>query len=356
MEAIDYIVYTLLFLVLLAFVGVIGYIVYDNYTYKNNLTADLNTNFLDINQNFNSTSNIIRRLHIKHSSNFNVLDEKLLNTSNVINQNIEGVNSRYMTTSNLLNNNITDIYSKNTINSNIFTNKIDNFGYNMNKYFSFNNTTNTPYNDANKKMFEYRTLSTDTTSRLDLITKTTATAGLKLNSDNANGLEICNKTGTNCFNIFGDDDNLYIYGKNQSTSNIYIGSANKNTAPIRIEDGVVKLNDVYGSNYTRNSSNAIIAYIDFTSNRIMADVNALRVSQSLIQAGAQGPAGPPGAAGAPGAPGAQGPAGPPGAAGAPGPAGAAGADGPQGLQGPQGPPGLQGPKGDPGSSTQTGIQ
>lgn len=285
MEAIEYLIYMLLFLVLIAFIGVIGYIIYDNYTYKNNLTSDLNTNFLDINNNFNSTSNIINRLHIKHSSNFNVLDERLLNTSNILNQNIVEVNSRYMKSSNVFDNNITDIYSKNTINSNLLTNKIDTFGYNMNKYFSFNNTTNSPYNDANKKIFEYRTTSSDT-SLLDLITKTTATAGLKINSDNVNGLEVCNKTGTNCFNIYGDDDNLYIYGKNQSTSNIYIGSTNKNTAPIRIENGEVKLNDIYGSNYTKNSSNALVDYITLTSNQIMKDIITPTFARSLIQAAA----------------------------------------------------------------------
>jgi hypothetical protein len=283
MEAIEYFIYTLLFLVLIAFIGVIGYIIYDNYTYKNNLTSDLNTNFLDINQNFNSTSNIIRRLHIKHTSNYNVLDERIASTNADLTQKIGTVNSAYMTSSNVFDNNISDIYSKNIINSNLLTNKIDTFGYNMNKYFSFNNTANKPYNDTNNKIFEYRTLSSDTASRLDLITKTTASAGIKVNSDSNNGLEICNKTGTNCFNMYGDDDNLYIYGKNATTNNIYIGSTNKNTAPIRIENGVVKLEDTFGSNYTRNSSNYLIDYITSTSNQIMKDVNALRVSQSLLQ-------------------------------------------------------------------------
>jgi hypothetical protein len=51
---------------------------------------------------------------------------------------------------------------------------------------------------------------------LDLISKTTATAGLKINTDPAepnNDLEICNKDGTKCFNISSDNDNLYIYPK-----------------------------------------------------------------------------------------------------------------------------------------------
>jgi len=228
-----------------------------------------------------------------------VLDERIVASSDTLNKTIAGVNTKYMASSNVFDNKITDIYAKNTMNSNLFANQIDTFGYNMNKYFTFNNSANTPYNDANKKIFEYRALGADSvsggagsisgasggaggiTSRLDLIAQTTATAGLKINSDNTNGFEICNKKGTSCFNMFGDDDSLYIYGKNEAAAanNIYIGSADKNTAPIRIEKGVVLLNDIQGSNYTMNSSNAIIAYLEFTSNRIMTDVLALHASQ-----------------------------------------------------------------------------
>jgi hypothetical protein len=151
----------------------------------------------------------------------------------------------------------------------------------MNKYFTFNNTNaaNAFNNATNKKIFEYSTQPTDTNSRLDLITKTTATAGLKISSDSNNAFEVCNRAGTNCFNMFGNDNDLYIYGTNANkmNRNIYIGSNSKTNAPIRIENGVVKLDDVYGSNYTKDTSNAVIRYIKHTSNQIMVDVNALRV-------------------------------------------------------------------------------
>lgn len=292
MDAMEFFIYALLFLVLMAFIGVIGYIIYDNYTYKNNLTSDLNTNFIDINQNFNSTSNIIDRLHIKHTSNYQVLDNKIDDHSNVFVGRLADSSNvfdrRLFDTQNQFNQRITDVNARNTISSNLFTNNIDTFGYNMNKYFTFNNANNTnAFNETNKKIFEYRTTGTDPASQLDLITKTTATAGLKVSSDGTTGLEICNKTGTNCFNMYGNDNDLYIYGKNanQMNRNIYIGDNNKATAPIRIENGVVKLDDVYGSNYTMATSNAIIHHINYTSNAIMTDVNALRASIARIPAG-----------------------------------------------------------------------
>ena len=317
MEGMEYIIYALLFLVLMAFIGIIGYIIYDNYTYKNNLTSDLNTNFIDINQNFNSTSNIIDRLHIKHTSNYQVLDNKIDDNSNAfVGRMADSSNvfdRRLFDTQNQFNQRITDVNARNTISSNLFTNNIDTFGYNMNKYFTFNNENNTnAFNETNKKIFEYRTTGTDPASQLDLITKTTATAGLKVSSDGTTGLEVCNKTGTNCFNMYGNDNDLYIYGKNanQMNRNIYIGGNDKATAPIRIENGVVKLDDVYGSNYTMATSNAIIHHINYTSNAIMTDVNALRASIAQIPAGATGPAGERGPQGERGPAGVAGPAGP----------------------------------------------
>ena len=364
-------IYVLLFLVLIAFIGVIGYIIYDNYTYKNNLTSDLNTNFIDINQNFNSTSNIISSLHQKHTSNYNVLDGKIDYTSNVFVGQMANTSNvldrRIIDTSNLFDLSIKEVNSRNTISDTRFTNNFDTFGYNMNKYFTFNNTNaaNAFNEAANKKIFEYRTVATDTNSRLDLITKTTATAGLKINSDSNNGLEVCNKTGTNCFNMYGNDNDLYIYGKNenQMNRNIYIGSNDKN-APIRIENGVVKLYDVYGSNYTKDTSNFLIRYIEQTSNQLINDVYALRASIAQIPTGPPGATGATGAtgpAGARGATGATGVAGARGATGATGVAGANGTNGVNGARGPQGPQGLPGatgatgPQGPPGATGQQGL-
>jgi hypothetical protein len=139
----------------------------------------------------------------------------------------------------------------------------------MNKYFTFNNTdaANAFNQTTNKKIFEYRTVATDTNSRLDLITKTTATAGLKISSDSNNAFEVCNKTGTNCFNMFGNDNDLYIYGtsENQMNRNIYIGSSDKTNAPISIENNIVKINNVN------------ISTLRTDANTLRTDVDALRV-------------------------------------------------------------------------------
>ena len=137
---------------------------------------------------------------------------------------------------------------------------------------------NTAYNDANNKIFEY--ITTDANgSKLDLITKTTATAGLKINSDAGKELEICNSVGSKCFNIFSDDEGLYI-GVNARSSNIYIGG-NKTNAPVRIENGTVNIG-VNSSNYTRDISVSMSELINQTSNKIMADVNAVKDKQELI--------------------------------------------------------------------------
>ena len=260
MEAIEYLIYTLLFLVLIAFIGVIGYIIYDNYTYKNNLTSDLNTNFIDINQNFNSTSNVIGTLHEKHSSNIGILGNRITDTNTVFSSNVIDINSRYNTSSNLFKDTVSDFNTRynatsnlfkstaidyNTrynATSNLFKDNANNFNDNLNKYFTFANAANT---DGNKKIFEYTTAAVDPTARLNLITKTTATAGLKLNTDTDKEFELCNAMGTKCFNMYSTDDSLSIYKPTTQggSKNIYIGGNNEN-APLKIVGNDVFINGV----------------------------------------------------------------------------------------------------------------
>ena len=266
----EFVIYSLLFLVLIAFIGIIGYIIYDNYTYKDNLTTDLNTNFVDINQNFHSTSNIMRRLDKKHISNYNELDRRIYDTSNLLDRRIYDTSNlldrRIDYTSNLFDRRIDSTSNLLHINS---TKRFDTFGYNMNKYFAFSNTnTANAFDVTNRKIFEYSTLPTDINSRLELITKTTAKAGLKINSDSNNAFEVCNSGGTNCFNMYGNDKDLYIYGTNadNTKNNIYIGSNDKTTAPIRIENNVVKVNNVD------------VSALRVEVNTLRDDVNAIRSS------------------------------------------------------------------------------
>jgi len=260
MDAIEYLIYTLLFLVLIAFIGVIAYIIYDNYTYKNNLTSDLNTNFIDINQNFNSTSNIIGTLHEKHSSNIGILGNRITDTNTVFSNNVIDINSRYNRSSNVFNDTVLDFNTRYDASSNVFkSTAIDynirynatsnlfkdnaiNFSDNLNKYFTFANAANA---DGNKKIFEYRTAAVDPTTRLNLITKTTATAGLKLNTDTDKEFEICNAMGNKCFNMYSTDDSLSIYKPTTQggSKDIYIGGNDAN-APLKIVNGKVFINNV----------------------------------------------------------------------------------------------------------------
>lgn len=302
MDAIEYLIYTLLFLVLIAFIGVIGYIIYDNYTYKNNLTSDLNTNFIDINQNFNSTSNVIGTLHEKHSSNIGILGNRITDTNTVFSSNIIDINNRYTASSNLFNNTVTDFNTRYKASSNLFNNTVvnfdtrytassnlyrdnaDNFNHNLNKYFTFTNAENT---DGNKKIFEYRTAAVDSTTRLNLITKTTATAGLKLNTDTNKEFELCNSLGEKCFNMRSADDSLSIYKPTTQggSGKIYIGG-NDETAPLKIVGNKVYIN---GNEYVPTPATSVpkvhaTATITFTPGTLTAITvgNATKGSGYLI--------------------------------------------------------------------------
>jgi hypothetical protein len=266
MEFYEYITYTLIILVLIAFIAIISYIIYDNYTYKKNLTSDLNTNFIDINQNFDSTSNIINSLYSKHSSNINIIDSRVHENSNLFTKDIKDLNSRHTASRESITNNIIDINTKLTANtnniidinsrytassnllkanitatSNLFTSNIDNFSYNLNKFFAFkNNTAN--FNDTNKKIYEYRTFD-DNISKLELIAKTTAISGLQLNTNTDKELGICNSDGTKCFHVLSTDDTLSIYKPTTQggSKNIYIGGKDE-SAPFKIVNGEVFIN------------------------------------------------------------------------------------------------------------------
>jgi len=231
MGPVEYLVYTLLFLVLIGLIGIIGYYIYDNIQkneeYKKELTSDLNTNFVDINKNFDSTSTNIDEINKSNGTKITLLDERLQSSSNLFSSNFADVRYNITGNSNLFSSNFADVRYNITENSNLFatSNTVVNrnfntFNTNLNKYFEFDDMATLaekrkPFNNMNTKLFEYVT-SGDHIPMLDLISKTTATAGLKINTDSANpnnDLEICDKTGQKCFNISSDNDNLYIFPK-----------------------------------------------------------------------------------------------------------------------------------------------
>ena len=242
METSEYIVYTLLVLVLIAFVGIVGYVIYDNYNYKDNLTTDLNTNFKDINRNFKSTSNVINQSYYTHTSNLNTLSDDLRKSSNVFVKDIGDLNYKYNV-----------VESSNIDTSNISFKNIDTFNYNLNKYFTFKETGLKAYSDANNKLFEYRTDTLGDASRLELMTKTFAKSGLQLDTATGKELGICDDKGEKCFNVLNTADSLYIY-KPTGANNIYIGgtTGSGTAAPFKIVDGKVHITGelhINGSKY-----------------------------------------------------------------------------------------------------------
>ena len=236
METSEYIVYTLLVLVLIAFVGIVGYVIYDNYNYKDNLTSDLNTNFKDINRNFNSTSNVINQSYNTHTSNLNSLSDDLRKSSNVFVKDIGDLNYKYNV-----------VASSNIDTSNISFKNIDTFNYNLNKYFTFKETGLKAYSDANNKLFEYRTDTLGDASRLELMTKTFAKSGLQLDTATGKELGICDNKGEKCFNVLNTADSLYIYKPGAGKKDIYIGGAEGTgaTAPFKIVDGKVYITELH---------------------------------------------------------------------------------------------------------------
>ena len=249
MGPVEYLIYTILFIVLIGLIGIIGYFIYDNFQkneeYKKDLTKDLNTNFVDINKNFDSTTTNMDKIYKSNGKKINLLDERLEYSSNLFASNFADVRYNIAGNSNLFASNFADVRYNITGNSNLFATSnvvvnrnFDTFNTNLNKYFVFNDnaistTSRTPFNNMNTKLFEYVT-SGEHIPMLDLIRKTTATAGLKINTDSTNpnnDLEICNKDGNNCFNISSDNvsDTLYIYKKGTVRAN----------APFKIVNGVV---------------------------------------------------------------------------------------------------------------------
>ncbi len=249
MGPVEYLIYTILFIVFIGLIGIIGYFIYDNFQkneeYKKDLTKDLNTNFVDINKNFDSTTTNMGKIHKSNGIKINLLDERLEYSSNLFASNFSDVRYNIAGNSNLFASNFADVRYNIIGNSNLFATSnvvvnrnFDTFNTNLNKYFVFNDnaalaTSRTPFNNMNTKLFEYVT-SGEHIPMLDLIRKTTATAGLKINTDSTNAdndLEICNKDGNNCFNISSDNvsDTLYIYKKGTVRAN----------APFKIVNGVV---------------------------------------------------------------------------------------------------------------------
>jgi len=244
MEIIDGVLYFILIIILIAFIGVLSWLVYDYYNYrdeqstintkisnkiKENLEKDkeIEKNIKDLhinNSNFlNSTSNtIVSYTKDELLKNKETIDRYNLETSNYINLLNSNINTSNLIYNNLINS-TSNILSANLKNNSKITSD------NLNRYFTFSDITN----DANNGIYNYivnPVTASQTTPTLNLIKETTAVSGLKINSsvEDNKYLKVCNKTGANCYNLFVDTDNSLVaqYGTEVNTKKkIAINSA-----------------------------------------------------------------------------------------------------------------------------------
>ena len=225
MEIFDIILYFLLIIILIAFIGVLSWLIYDYNNYKDeqntintDVTSKLNSNLekdKDLDQNVKklqiNTSNFLNATsnNIINYTNDEILKNKILidrynlefNTSNLSTSNY--IKETSLSTSNYIKS-TSDILSDN------LRNKTKNFSDNLNRYFKFSDITN----DANTDIFTYITglTSPDQPQRLTLMKETIADSGLKINSSDTDNkyLKVCDKAGISCYNLFVDADNSLV--------------------------------------------------------------------------------------------------------------------------------------------------
>jgi hypothetical protein len=261
MDVGESIVYTIILLAFIGLIGLAGYLAYDYLQYKKDLAAKLTTSSKDINFNFDISS-----------SNFDVLDSKLIEQRSLINTNI----SRITNNSNIISNRITDTSNFVSHTSNLISNRLSNNIDNLNSFDSkLKNFFTFKEYDTNKKediiigttkLFDYIFGTVDTRQpKIDLIKETTAIGGMTIVSASpGTDFKICNAAGASgkCVNMNTDAsgnfnimpttaDSLTIKNNDQTASvlakfdtrtaekAIYLGAADANTAPLYIKSGNV---------------------------------------------------------------------------------------------------------------------
>jgi hypothetical protein len=189
MEVVEVIVYVILTFILAILIGVISWVTYDYYKYKDEQEKKLTNTFTkyketddSLTKDITSSSNLL----YKYSSNLD------LNSSNYI----KGL---YDNTSKII-----GVESKKSIDN------TSNFNHNLSKYFKFGTDGNGGISGFNSKLYEYTMWDATKDSKIELINETTAAAGLRLKTDINSGLNICDKTGAVCYNLYVNGNNLHI--------------------------------------------------------------------------------------------------------------------------------------------------
>lgn len=203
MDVAEVIIYVILTFILFILVGVIIWVIYDYYKYKDEQEIKLTNTFTkyketddSLTKDIKSSSNVL----YTYSSNID------LNSSNYI----KGINlatSNYIIESDKNYANDTSNYILDSRNK--YTNNTSNFNNNLSKYFKFG-TDDAGIGGFNNKLYEYTTWDPNKDGKLELINETTAVAGLRLKTTDSKGLNICDVKGENCYNLYINNSNLHI--------------------------------------------------------------------------------------------------------------------------------------------------
>lgn len=200
MEVAEVIIYVILTVILISLTGVISWLIYDYYKYKDDQEIKL-TKYKEtddsLTKDIKNSSNVL----YAYSSNID------LNTSNYI----KGIN---LATSNYIIESDKN-YANNTSNYIVESNKkytanTSNFNNNLSKYFKFGKDDNEGIIKFNNKLYEYTMWDPAKDGKLELINETTAAAGLRLKTTDVNGLNICDTKGEKCYNLYVSGSNLHI--------------------------------------------------------------------------------------------------------------------------------------------------
>jgi hypothetical protein len=251
MEVAEVIIYVILTVILISLTGVISWVIYDYYKYKDEQEIKLTNTFTkyketddSLTKDIKSSSNVL----YTYSSNID------LNTSNYI----KGIN---LATSNYIIESDKN-HANNTSNYIVESNKkysenTSNFNNNLSKYFKFGKDDNEGIIKFNNKLYEYTMWDPTKDGKLELINETTAAAGLRLKTTDVNGLNICDTKGEKCYNLYVSGSNLHIkapegggdvkWGNSESVDSFI---KNSDSPVVTLDDAVVTAVNLTATNAT----------------------------------------------------------------------------------------------------------
>jgi len=217
MDIIGSLVYFILIVILLGAIGVIIYVAYDYFNYKKDNSLRLDTAII----NTDTNKNKIEEIAIS-SSNINGTFNNFFNSlANNITGDSSNLNSDKSVNYENLSKNINNKFlSMNSMDAAIksHTSNINTFDANLKNYFTFSDNGS----NINNGLFEYYMFGNNSVKSLDLINKTTAVAGMTIQTnDTNNSFEICDAANkSNCIKMKNTGTTFMISPSNSNTSNV----------------------------------------------------------------------------------------------------------------------------------------